>query len=121
MASTLGLILLVPAPFWPWEERGWGEKEGFLGSANVWALTLSLLLYVPALQSTTKNCSSSISNLATQTLDFLRTAERNPYSRFRLLQNQLLEAWRRRASLLENGCPSLWENVWLRRWKPLEN
>ncbi|KAL2293878.1 hypothetical protein Nmel_007576, partial [Mimus melanotis] len=59
----------------------------------------------------TKNFSPPICNLVTQIRHFVRTAETNPNSRFRLLQNQLREAWRRRASLLENGWPSLWYKV----------
>ncbi|XP_056369401.1 maestro heat-like repeat-containing protein family member 7 isoform X2 [Oenanthe melanoleuca] len=66
----------------------------------------------------TNKFSPSIFNLVTQTRHFVRTAETNPSSRFRLLQNQLREAWRRQASLLENGWPSLWHKVGFRRWKP---
>uniref|UniRef100_A0A803W4I8 Maestro heat like repeat family member 6 n=1 Tax=Ficedula albicollis TaxID=59894 RepID=A0A803W4I8_FICAL len=66
----------------------------------------------------TNKFSPSIFNLVTPTRHYVRTAETNPNSRFRLLQNQLREAWRRQASLLENGWPSLWHKVGFRRWKP---
>ncbi|XP_053859999.1 uncharacterized protein LOC128822329 [Vidua macroura] len=64
-----------------------------------------------------KNFRFSIRNLVTRTRHFLRPAERNLDSRFRLLQNQRHEAWRRRASLLKNGCSSLWYNVGSQSWR----
>ena len=80
VASTLRLILLTPAPSWPWEELGGAARqEGCLGSLQMRALTLALFLSLPpALQGMTNDISPSVSNLAAQTLFLLRGAERRP-------------------------------------------
>nr|XP_030114433.3 uncharacterized protein LOC100223460 isoform X3 [Taeniopygia guttata] len=74
-----------------------------------------------ARQDMTNYFSSSIWNLITRTRRFLRPAERNPCSGFRLLQNQLREAWRKGASLLENHWSSLRYSVGLQSWRSPHN
>lgn len=88
-------------------------QEAFLGSPQIQVLTSSLFLSVPALQSTTKDVSDSVSSVAIQTLFLLRAAERNPPSRFSLpvLQERFHRAWRRRPSLWDIGFLCCWSSV----------
>ncbi|XP_027760316.1 uncharacterized protein LOC114068419 [Empidonax traillii] len=74
-----------------------------------------------ARQGATNNFNTSISNFATQTLHLLRAVERHPFFRFRLLQNQLRMAWRRRPSLLDNGWPPVCYTGRPQCWRSLQS
>ncbi|KAK4817781.1 hypothetical protein QYF61_027004 [Mycteria americana] len=98
-------IRFIGEPQTPGSWVGWPWQEAFLGSPQMRALTLVLFLSVPALQGMTNDLSPSVSELAAQTLELLRAAERNPFSRLGLpvLPDQLRRVWRRRPSLRDNG------------------